>query len=148
MTAIQVLLTLDGPWTVSRALNEDYPAFGEETVMERLRPASELWPDFSGVLRYETAFTLEKAEALVLSLGEVFESAEVWVNDRPAGSRICPPYRYDLTDLVQAGENRLRIEARTTLERQDEKGFLGPEVSIMAPSGVLGKVEVRRRSAL
>ena len=43
------------------------------------------------------------------------------MNDRSLGIQIVPVYRFDLTPAVLPGENRLRIEVATTLERQMAK---------------------------
>jgi hypothetical protein len=40
----------------------------------------------------------------------VREAAVVYVNGRRAGSLWCPPYRLDVTGLLQRGENRIKIE--------------------------------------
>lgn len=40
----------------------------------------------------------------------VREAAVVYVNGRRAGAVWCPPYRVDVTGLVRAGENQVRIE--------------------------------------
>jgi hypothetical protein len=40
----------------------------------------------------------------------VREAAVVYVNNRRAGSVWCPPYRLDVTGLLERGENRLKIE--------------------------------------
>ena len=41
--------------------------------------------------------------------GPVRESAQVIINDRPAGSIWKPPYKLDVTELLRNGENHLRI---------------------------------------
>ncbi|MEI7899829.1 MAG: hypothetical protein WCK89_06220 [bacterium] len=42
-------------------------------------------------------------------------SAEVRVNGQPAGIRVSPPWRFDITSLVKPGENRIEILVRNTL---------------------------------
>ncbi len=138
---------LTGPWTVSFVENENYPAFSDAVTMERPVNVLRERPDFSGVIRYETSFA-GTAGNHQLTLAEVYESAEVWCNDRPAGVRICPPYEFDLSGLCVDGENRLRVEVRTTLERKVHAmtggmGFFGPEADVVMPEGIVGKVTVR-----
>jgi hypothetical protein len=41
--------------------------------------------------------------------GPVREAAVVYINDRRAGSVWCPPYSLDITGMLRAGENRIRI---------------------------------------
>lgn len=137
---------ISGPWKVSFTQNEDYPQFDDELEVDRLENILKWKPDFSGVIRYETSFASTAGNHL-LELEAVFESAEVWINGEYAGNRVCPPYRYDLRGLCKDGENILRIEVRTTLERMVNKltggiGFLGPEYIVVPPSGIVGKVTI------
>ena len=67
---------------------------------------------YSGSAAYEQSVELTKAEAsgtVVLDLGDVRHHAEVIVNNRSLGSRIWPPYRFDLTGAVNAGSNTVRV---------------------------------------
>jgi hypothetical protein len=59
---------------------------GRATAPERLRSGMQAWLD-----------------------APVREAAVVAVNDRPAGSLWCPPYRLDVTDLLRPGINQLHI---------------------------------------
>ena len=135
-----------GPWKVSFAENENYPDFTDEMTMDVIENI--LKPYFSGVVRYEASFTSSEG-AHELELENAYESAEVWVNGEYAGERICPPYRFDLTGLCREGENTLRIEVRTTLERKvyqmmGGKGMFGaPMMNVVTPSGIVGKVTVK-----
>jgi hypothetical protein len=51
-----------------------------------------------------------KNSKLFLDLGDVRELAEVKVNGKSCGILWCPPWRVDVTDALQPGENRLQIE--------------------------------------
>jgi len=89
---------------------------------------------FSGVATYEKKVTLpdgllQDGIRVRLDLGEgrpipeqplkngmqswleapVREAAVVYVNDRRAGSVWCPPYSIDVTELLQRGENKIRM---------------------------------------
>jgi hypothetical protein len=68
-------------------------------------------------LRIAIDFGIEKAipappqgrmQALVEA--PVREAAVVYVNGRRAGSVWCPPYRLDITNLLQHGENQIKVE--------------------------------------
>lgn len=137
-----------GPWKVSFTENENYPDFTDEMTMDVIENILHVKPYFSGVVRYEASFTASEG-AHELELENAYESAEVWVNGEYAGERICPPYRFDLTGLCREGENTLRIEVRTTLERKvyqmmGGKGMFGaPMMSVVTPSGIVGKVTVK-----
>lgn len=98
---------------------------------------------FSGVVTYSRPFTVpgsyvEKGGRLRLDLGKttplpeeparngmqtwietpVREAAVVYVNGQRAGSVWCPPYSLDITRLVKAGANELRIEVANTAMNQ------------------------------
>ncbi len=71
---------------------------------------------YSGGLRYGTTFVLEGSpDALVLDLGRVRGTAEVWLNGRPVGVRVLSPYRFDLGGAAVSGENRLEVLILNTL---------------------------------
>lgn len=67
---------------------------------------------FAGAARYTTTVNLPetKADGWYLDLGDVRESARVWVNGGPAGVVVAHPFRVEVTDLLKPGENELAIE--------------------------------------
>ena len=111
-----VELPLTG-WRRSLCAGIDYPHFqGSQPVALPDDLAGEM-PEFSGYARYEASFRMEGAGGAALEISDAYEGVEVFVNGRSAGIQIVPPFRYDLTELVQPGENALAIEVATTLER-------------------------------
>lgn len=94
---------------------------------------------YSGAAWYGRDFTLTKKPAgrVTLDLGEVVSTARVLVNGREAGLRLTPPWRFDVTGLLQKGANRIEIRvcnttaniflSSPTVYRGDTKaGILGP----------------------
>lgn len=73
--------------------------------------------DYSGLVRYETTVDLPSTgdERVVLNLGDVAVSASVTVNGTPVGERFAHPYRFDITDAVGTGENRIKLLVANTL---------------------------------
>ncbi|MBR4995663.1 MAG: glycoside hydrolase family 2 [Alistipes sp.] len=66
---------------------------------------------FSGTMNYTTTIDVENdAERTVLDLGRVECMAKVYVNDRYAGGVWCEPFKVDISDFVEQGENTLRVE--------------------------------------
>ena len=60
--------------------------------------------------RKPVALTPEQVRGRVtLDLGELASSAEVRVNGKPAGIRVSPPWKFDLTGLVKPGDNRVEV---------------------------------------
>ena len=71
---------------------------------------------YSGAAGYGRDFTLTKKPAgrVTLDLGEVVSTARVLVNGREAGLRLKPPWRFDVTGLLQEGANRIEIRVCNT----------------------------------
>ena len=60
---------------------------------------------------YETVFTVEDSSANYrINLGDVRESARVWINGKYIGCAWCVPFVLDCGKTLRRGENRLRIE--------------------------------------
>ncbi|MBI3944297.1 MAG: hypothetical protein HY321_00080, partial [Armatimonadetes bacterium] len=98
---------------------------------------------YSGTAWYRRRFTLGDEYAgkmVLLDLGEVAGTAEVRVNGQPAGVRVAPPWRLDVSALVRPGENRIEVLVANTLgshysvgiptryvfEGQTRSGLIGP----------------------
>ncbi len=135
---------IEGPWTLSTATAEQYPAFEAVGQVDALSDVSgpDALPAFSGTFRYGTTFGWHGAEGRVaLDLGAAYETAEVWVNGQPAGVRICPPYHFQVGPLLRAGQNTLVVEVTNTLVKE-QHDFLS-RFAQQEPSGLLGPVHVR-----
>ena len=68
---------------------------------------------FAGAARYVTSVTLPEnaaAKRWIIDLGDVRESARVWINGKPAGIVVAQSFRIDAGNLVQPGANKLEIE--------------------------------------
>lgn len=110
-------------WKVTFADSCSYPEFIETVPTEKLDLISSItgFENKSGTVRYEGTTQLEKKNierSIWLDLGNAYETAEVFVNEKSAGVRICKPYRFELTGLLKEGENRLAIEVTNTLGTQ------------------------------
>ena len=75
----------------------------------------------------------------MLDLGQVAVTAALRVNGTEAGVRMALPFRFDITDLVQPGENEIEVTVVNTLanhmssyptnfiyDGQLSSGLLGP----------------------
>lgn len=66
---------------------------------------------YSGFLEYETSITIDDTSSNVfIDLGEVKYMAEVFVNDQPVGARLWPPFKFDISNTLKQGENKIRIK--------------------------------------
>lgn len=115
-----------------------------ETELVNLAAADQ-FPDFSGTMVYEADIDMPKAYKTVgISLGEVYETVEVWVNGASVGVRIAPPYELVIDgDAFKIGHNELRIQVINTLgnqqSQQDRYGITLPQ----EPVGLLGPVVLK-----
>lgn len=117
--------------------------------MDRLRSinTADLFPRYMGRIEYETVFFLDEHPD-VLRLGEVWETAEVYVNRKPAGRRQCTPYDYDIRGMTLMGENHLRVIVQTGRAREtgnETSSAFGRSMSAtvynaLPPGGLLGPV--------
>ena len=63
---------------------------------------------YAGFVRYHNTIQLDKKPGrYMLDLGQTAFYAEVWVNGQLAGECVWAPYRLDVTDLLQQGQNFL-----------------------------------------
>lgn len=96
---------------------------------------------YSGGIRYQTKFVFEEVTAMLwLDLGEVRGTAEVSLNGLKVGVKVWSPYRFDISNKIQVGENNLEIVIFNTLapylnavspthyiaENQIVSGLIGP----------------------
>ncbi|HSY17808.1 MAG TPA: glycosyl hydrolase [Candidatus Acidoferrales bacterium] len=103
---------LSGPWTV----HFDPKWGGPETAQFDSLVSWTTRPEpgikfYSGTAVYEKTFNWNlKGGKTLVDLGNVRELAEVKVNGKSCGILWCPPWRADVTDALQAGENKLSVE--------------------------------------
>ncbi|MFA6111848.1 MAG: glycosylhydrolase-like jelly roll fold domain-containing protein, partial [Candidatus Latescibacterota bacterium] len=153
----------EGWWTVEFLPNEGNPYLQPHDHRFDLRqrilgPASGLVPwwrlglgGFSGSARYQCTFTVPKAppgRRCWLDLGRVEQVAEVSLNDQPLGERLWRPFRFEVTDLVGAGENTLEVLVTNGLANflAAPRGEAPPPLTQMPASamwsGLLGPVSL------
>lgn len=130
-------------WDVSlleNGLSESFVSYRQKTELFNLQSPAHR-PGFSGTIRYEGTLQLEEEMPdCWLDLGQVGQTARLWVNGQEAGIRICPPYRYRLPGLLHAGKNTLRIEVANTLANRlkDSLSCFLP----IPPTGLLGPLRL------
>ncbi len=96
-------------------------------------------PRFSGTMRYTATVRLTAADS-VLDLGDVGETAEVFLNGTPVGVRLFPPYRFDIADAVRDGDNELEVLVTNTLGFRIHEEF--SKFLLLPPSGIRGPITV------
>ena len=75
---------------------------------------------FSGTCEYRTEFSLpaQTSGAVVLDLGEVRYVCEAFLNGKPLGKRIMPPYRYEIGAEDLRAQNELLLRVTNTPANQ------------------------------
>ena len=110
-------IAIDSPWTLAfnstvQTAPETVVALDKAQTWETLTGMA----DFAGTGIYETTITLTDRQLLMgnagfrLSLGDVRESARVYVNGEYAGCAWSAPFTVDVGHLLHAGANHLRLE--------------------------------------
>lgn len=95
--------------------------------------------DFSGNIKYDTGIKIDNTYyGYILDLGYVGEAVTLYVNDKYAGQRFIPPYRFDISELVINGENKISavVSTNNAYERRDEFS----EYLKFEPCGILGPI--------
>ncbi|UZR98829.1 glycosyl hydrolase [Chondrinema litorale] len=125
------------PLAVSSEWNLEFTAGGPDLpstqTLQDLVSWTEL-PDkkaaaFSGTAVYTTEFDLAKKDAdeYLLKLGDVRESARVWVNDKEVGILWSVPFQVRIGDYLKAGKNAIKIEVTNLMANRiidlDKKGI-------------------------
>ncbi|MCP4783245.1 MAG: glycoside hydrolase family 2 [Fuerstiella sp.] len=107
-------IAVEGMWRIQFV--EGGPVLPKPITTQKLACWTELGDDeadrFAGVGRYRVMVNVPNADAegWFLDLGDVRESARVWVNGIEAGILVAHPFRLNVTDLLRQGENELVIE--------------------------------------
>jgi hypothetical protein len=91
------------------------PRLPATRTVDHLTSWTEFGPDaaiFSGTAEYSTKFNLQQKQAgeYVLDLGQVAESARIWINGKDAGIAWSLPFQLRVGKLLQAGENTICIQ--------------------------------------
>lgn len=132
-------------WAVATKTAGD-SRYSDWGTLDDLRPLSDpgLLPHFSGTARYTAEFEAEQPEGgHALDLGEVFELASVRLNGVDLGTRVAPPYVFDIPDGLVRDRNTLQIEVTNTLAKAQPDFFSA--FAQQEPSGLLGPVVLTTR---
>ncbi len=136
-------LILDECWEVStrKENDESFKPYKSISKLVNMAGKDEL-PRFSGHYLYQktVSITPEANSQYVLDLGSVGESATVYVNGIHCGDKIAPPYRFDITNALVQGDNKLDIEVSTHYgyELRDFRS----RYILFEPAGLLGQVKI------
>ena len=112
-------MAIDGPWTLSFTEDSEPTMNGKSYQLERTKTWETLDAETARLMGtgiYETTFNVTAAQMQTasagfrLNLGDVRESARVWLNGEYIGCAWAVPYIIDCKGLVREGQNTLKIE--------------------------------------
>ena len=116
-------------------------------VVEPLAPVSVSRPRFAGLMRYERTVELDETPAAaVLEAEWLYETADLYVDDRLTATRLTPPYRFDLSGALHQGVNKLRLEVAVPPVRDALNHDLGPFTpnrTVLEPTGMFGEIRLK-----
>ena len=125
-----VSFAVSGPWTLTPVAGgpDPWPATREMDVLsgwERNADGSE--NAFCGTMRYRAIFDAPRLDAKTLDLGDVRQSAHVWLNGRDLGKTFLAPFRVMVPPgTLKAKDNVLEIEvtsvAANRIRKMDKDG--------------------------
>ncbi|MBO6030937.1 MAG: glycosyl hydrolase family 2 [Prevotella sp.] len=109
-------IPINGPWTLS--FTEEAPKVGKSFTLDKLQTWEKLDDDSAKVTMgtgvYTTKFRLTKKDdpkgAWMIDLGDVRESARVYINGQFIGCAWSVPFVLDCKQALKVGINELRIE--------------------------------------
>ena len=139
---------VDCIWSLSCCEAELYPNFAPIGQPGPMPAAERLLPAFSGYLRYDGEFKWHETITgeVRLSFDDAYDALTLWLNSKCCGTRICPPYTFDVSNAIKPGRNAIRAEVATTLERRAARVappsplFSAPHP--LAPIGIVGGCNV------
>ena len=111
--------------------------YKETSELFNVNSAHEI-PSFSGKIRYQTVISVNRDGDYLLDLGNVGQTAELYVNGQFCGNAICAPYQ--LRFQLQAGDNQIEIIVSNTLANTQKDRF--SKMLLIPPSGLLGPLQL------
>ncbi len=132
-------------WVRSITKSKEYPAFKNETEVHFPDDYSKIDREFSGWFKYENSLVAKPGKKYYIEITDAFEVVTLYVNDVKVSTKIFPPFIYDISKYVNSGDNNIRIEIATTLEREmlSEPDMFGrPKVEPKFGSGIMGEINI------
>lgn len=157
------LANVEGPWQVTFDSTRRGPdqSVTFDQLIDWKNHQNDLIKYYSGSAVYRTTFHADapsEGENIYLNLGSVQVMGKVWVNGQYIGGAWTAPRRVDITNALQDGENKLRVEVVNTwvnrligdsrLPKEQRKTWamvndFTPQDELV-PSGLLGPVRLQK----
>lgn len=124
--------------SVAERNSEEFKLYKTTDELFNVTGKNEL-PHFSGHIKYETEFETEAGKT-ILDLGYVGEVAELYINDNFVGQKLFPPYRFDISEFIRAGKNKMTVIVSNHNGYAVRDRF--SKYLMFEPSGLLGPVKI------
>jgi hypothetical protein len=156
----QIAQTIDATWNIDFENKNIAPETITTTdLVDWSKSENDLLKYYSGKANYTTTFSYQNSDAkdILIDLGEVGVMATVTLNGKEVGTTWMAPYRLNISDALQNGENKLEIKVvnvwrnrltgdKTLPEAQRTTSVLvdniTPEEELIA-SGLIGPVTIQ-----
>jgi len=156
----KVAQTIDTSWKIDFENKKIAPEVMNTTeLVDWSKSEDDLLKYYSGKANYTTTFTYQKSDAkdVHIDLGKVGVMATVTLNGKSIGTTWMAPYRLNITDAIQEGENELEVKVvnvwrnrltgdKTLPEEQRTTSVLvdniTPEEELIS-SGLIGPVTIQ-----
>jgi hypothetical protein len=99
------------------------------------------YPDFSGRIEYKAKFDFCSGKKVFIEFENIGENAELYLNGKHCGMRICPPYRFDVSEAIEKTDNDLLLKVYTTLGNSVKDPV--SMFTAIEPTGAFGKVKIK-----
>lgn len=79
---------------------------------------------YSGTVEYKAEFDIEHSigqpndHLTIIDLGDVYDIAELWLNGHKVGTRLAPPYKFDVSEHLMQRNNNIQIVVSNTWRNQ------------------------------
>lgn len=157
------IMTIEGPWKIHFQKQRGAPESFEMKELVSLHLCSEKGVKyFSGTTTYKNTFQLKNSRQsrIFIDLGEVANITDIYLNGKEVATLWKPPFRTELTGLLNSGDNVLEIHVSNTWRNrlvgdinkpQNEKVTYLPDFPVqrlrelsLINSGLLGPVKIQK----
>lgn len=124
--------------SIAERNSEEFKPYKTTDKLFNITGKNEL-PHFSGHIKYETEFETEAGKTM-LDLGYVGEVAELYINDKFVGQKLFPPYRFDISELLKDGKNKMTVIISNHNGYAVRDSF--SKYLLFEASGLLGQIKI------
>ncbi|MFG6686804.1 glycosyl hydrolase [Mariniflexile sp. HNIBRBA6329] len=112
--------SLQSQWTLKFGAGWDTPESIELPILKSLTQLEdEAVKHYSGTITYAKTIKLKHlGKQTMLDLGEVYNIAELWINNKKVGVKWAAPFIFDISNYVQKGDNKIEIKVTNTWRNQ------------------------------